>query len=83
MAPRWRRDGAEIDRVGLALTPILTPAPRPERSPSPQGLRLETGASIELLKKSDGSAIVTLGGSEAATRAARAAIERIVLAGPL
>ena len=48
-----------------------------------QGLRLETGASIDLFKKGDGSAVITLGGSDAATRAARAAIERIVLAGPI
>ena len=48
-----------------------------------QGLRLETGASIDLIKKADGSAVITLGGSDAAARAARAAIERIVLAGPI
>ena len=36
-----------------------------------QGLRLETGASIDLFKKGDGSAVITLGGSDAATRAAK------------
>ena len=45
-----------------------------------QGLRQETGVTIDLQKDETGAAIVTLRGSMEAMRSARAAIENIVLA---